>query len=250
MPNWPTSSRATVALARLDPLHEGAGSGAGDGAQRLDRLVAAHADAVVLDRQLPLVGIEGDDDARRRVVGEQRRLGDRLVAQLLAGIRGVGDQLAQKNVPVGIDRVNHQMQEPRNVSLETAFFRRRCFSHVPCPRCCCRVLATKWLERTTFSRCGNAQPLLHGRSNRFLAGSEADRGRRRQHQPPGLHLALVIGGDDGTSHPFIGRDACAWRNKPVPNSTTAITTSIFYASVFIALFLLALSTLSGVISGR
>ena len=41
---------ASVALARLDPLHEGAGSRAGDGAEILDQLVAAHADAVVVDR--------------------------------------------------------------------------------------------------------------------------------------------------------------------------------------------------------
>ena len=60
-----------------------------------------------------------------RIVGQQRRLGDRLVAQLLAGVGGVGDQLAQENVLVGIDRVHHQMQQPRNVGLETAFFRRR-----------------------------------------------------------------------------------------------------------------------------
>ena len=45
-----------------------------------------------------VVRIERDGDARLRVLAEELRLGDRLVAQLLAGIGGVGDQLAQEDV--------------------------------------------------------------------------------------------------------------------------------------------------------
>ena len=41
-----------------------------------------------------------------------------LVAQLLAGVGGVGDELADENLAVGIDRMNHQMQQARNVGLE------------------------------------------------------------------------------------------------------------------------------------
>ena len=69
------------------------------------------------------VGIEGDGDGERRAVGDQVRPGDRLVAQLLAGVGGVGDELADENVAVGIDRMDHQMQKPRNVGLEAL---RRC----------------------------------------------------------------------------------------------------------------------------
>src|SRR5690606_2927060 len=42
---------ALAGFRGLDALHEGARAGAGDGAERLDQFVAAHADAVVLDRQ-------------------------------------------------------------------------------------------------------------------------------------------------------------------------------------------------------
>ena len=66
--------------------------------------------------------IEPDGDARLRVVAEQLGPGDRLVAQLLAGVGRVGDQLAQEDVAVGIDRVHHQVQQPGNVGLEGAAF--------------------------------------------------------------------------------------------------------------------------------
>ena len=45
---------------------------------------------------------------------------DRLVAQLLAGVGGVGDQLAQEHVLVGIDRMHHQVQKLCNIGLEGA----------------------------------------------------------------------------------------------------------------------------------
>ena len=96
----------------------GLGAGARDGAERLDHLVAAHADAVVLDGEAPLVGIDGERDARLGVVAQQRRLGDRLVAQPLAGIGGIRDQLAQKYVFVGIDRMHHQVQQLGDIGLE------------------------------------------------------------------------------------------------------------------------------------
>ena len=167
MPNWPTSSAPPLPWPASTRSMK---------ARVPERAIVPSA-SIASSRPMPmplsstdscrLSASSADDDPRRRVVAEQRRLGDRLVAQLLAGIRGVGDQLAQENVPVGIDRVDHQMQEPRNVRLETAFFRRRCFSHVPCPRCCCRVLATKWLERANFSRCRDARDVLFCRQVRI-----------------------------------------------------------------------------------
>ena len=114
---------AFAGLAGLEPLHERLGAGARDGAERLDQLVAAHADAVVLDGQGLGVGVDLDGDARLGFVVEQRRRGDRLVAQPLAGVGCVGDQLAQEHVLVGIDRVHHQVQQARNVGLERPAFR-------------------------------------------------------------------------------------------------------------------------------
>ena len=41
-----------VRLGGFDPVDEGFGAGPGDGAERLDHLLAAHADAVVFDGEL------------------------------------------------------------------------------------------------------------------------------------------------------------------------------------------------------
>jgi len=109
-------------LGGLDPFEEGLGAGAGDGAERLDHLVAAHADAVVLDGEGAFVGIDGERDAGLRVVAEERRVGDGVVAQLLVGVGRVRDQLAQKHRLVRIDRVHHQMQELGDIGLECAAF--------------------------------------------------------------------------------------------------------------------------------
>ena len=107
-----------VVLGGLEPFQEGARAGARDRAQRLGHLVAAHADAVVLDGEALVVRIGADGDARLRIVAEQLGPLDRLVAQLLAGIGRVGDQLAQEDVAVRIDRVDHEVEEPRNVGFE------------------------------------------------------------------------------------------------------------------------------------
>ncbi len=69
---------------------------------------------------LALVGIGRDGDAQLGVVAEQGRVGDRLVAQPLAGVGGVGDQFAHEHVFVGIDRVHHHVQQLGDVGLERA----------------------------------------------------------------------------------------------------------------------------------
>jgi hypothetical protein len=81
-------------------------------------ILAAHADAVVLDGQAFGFGIERQRDARLEIVAEQLWVGDPLVAQPLARIRGVGDQFAQKHRFVGIDRVHHQVQELGDIGLK------------------------------------------------------------------------------------------------------------------------------------
>ncbi len=108
-------------LARVfgrELVQEGLGAGAGDGAKPAGEVFAGHANAVVREGQRLGVGIDRDLDRERRAVLDQFRLGDRFVAQLLAGVGGVGDELADENLPVGIDRMDHEMQQARNVGLE------------------------------------------------------------------------------------------------------------------------------------
>ena len=92
-------------LARIEALHEGACARSRDRAQRLRHLVAAHADAVVLDAEPLVLRIRHDGDAQLRVVPEQVGAGDRLEAKPFAGVRGIRDLLAQEDVAVGIDRM-------------------------------------------------------------------------------------------------------------------------------------------------
>jgi hypothetical protein len=109
---------ALPALRRFDLLQECLGAGSRNGAERLDHLGAGHADAVVLDRKPLVLGIEDHGDPRLDVISKQRRVGDRLVAQPLAGIRRIGDQFAQEYRFVGIDRMHHQVQKLGDISLE------------------------------------------------------------------------------------------------------------------------------------
>ncbi len=75
-------------------LQELGGAGAGDGAEVLDQLLAAHADAVVGDGERAGLLVAGEHDRKLRVGGGERGVGQRQVAQTVAGIGTVGDELA------------------------------------------------------------------------------------------------------------------------------------------------------------
>lgn len=68
--------------------------------------------------QNALVLIDLDPDRKRRFFRRQGRIGNRLVAQLFAGVRRIGNQFAQENVAVGIDRMHHEMQKARDIGLK------------------------------------------------------------------------------------------------------------------------------------
>ncbi len=102
-------------VVAADPVEKGARAGIGDRAERRDQLVLAHADAIVGDGEQALFLVERDGDERRASLGGQRLVGQRLVAQLLAGVGGVGDEFAQEHVALGIDGMRHHLQQARHV---------------------------------------------------------------------------------------------------------------------------------------
>ena len=59
---------------------------------------------------------------RLGVLAQQRGRGDGLVTQPLGSVGSVGDQFAQEDVLIGIDRVHHQVQQAGNVGLERSAF--------------------------------------------------------------------------------------------------------------------------------
>src|SRR5262249_16585804 len=73
--------RAFPALGGFDAIEERLGSGMRDGPESLHQFLAAHADAVVFDREAFVVGIDQERDAQGWVIAEQFRAGDRLVTQ-------------------------------------------------------------------------------------------------------------------------------------------------------------------------
>ena len=100
-------------------------AGTRDGAEIVDHLIAAHADAVVLDGQGARGGVRYQRH-RERIGAEERGIGERLEAQLLARIRGIRDQLAQKNLLVRVERMNDEPQDLLGLGLEL-FDLRLCF---------------------------------------------------------------------------------------------------------------------------
>src|SRR5205085_11457959 len=97
-------------LARLQAFEERAGAGAGDGTEIVDQLLAVHANAGIGNSQRRVFLVRRDADLWRRIAN-QVGVRNRLVTQLVAGVGGIGDQLAQKDVGLRIDGVNHQAQQ-------------------------------------------------------------------------------------------------------------------------------------------
>ena len=91
-------------------------------AERLDQFVAAHADAVVADGHGARVGVVADVDMQVGITRQQLGMLDGLEAQLVAGVGGVGDQLAQEDFLVRVQRVGHQVQDLGDFGLEGAGF--------------------------------------------------------------------------------------------------------------------------------
>ncbi len=105
-------------LVALQLRHELARAALGDGAQVRHRLLGAHADAVVADGQRLRLLVEEHADLEVGRVLAQRGVVQRLEAQLVAGVGGVGDQLAQEDLLVRVQRVGDEVQDLLDLGLE------------------------------------------------------------------------------------------------------------------------------------
>merc|ERR1712032_1717729 len=92
-------------------LHERLGAGLGDGAEVIHQLVLGHANSRILDGQGG-VGLVGDDlDVEVWLRLDLLGIGDRLVADLVQSIGGVGNQFSQEDFLVGVERVDDQAHQ-------------------------------------------------------------------------------------------------------------------------------------------
>ena len=109
--------RAGLVLHRLQ---EALRAGGGDGAEvRLD-LPGGHADAVVGDRERagPLVRDELDAVVR---IGGLRLVREALEAGAVDRVGGVGEQLAEEHLLLGVERMDHQIEHLADFGLELLF---------------------------------------------------------------------------------------------------------------------------------
>ena len=88
----------------------------------LNHLLTTHANAVVADGQGARRLVSANPDLQIGVTLQQGRIRQRLKAQLVRRIRRVRDQLAQKDLLVRIQGVDHQLQELFDFRLEAEGF--------------------------------------------------------------------------------------------------------------------------------
>jgi hypothetical protein len=106
-------------------VEELAGTGAGDGPDIRHYLVAVHADAIVVDGDGTRLLVHGYPDLALVLVLDQRLVGQRLEAQPVDGIRGIGDQFAQEDLALAVERMDHQVQDLLHLGLESEGLARR-----------------------------------------------------------------------------------------------------------------------------
>ena len=72
----------------------------GDGADIVDHLIAAHADAVVDQGQRARLAVHAQADAQLAVPFVEIRLVQGFKAQLVGGVRGIGNEFTQGKFPL------------------------------------------------------------------------------------------------------------------------------------------------------
>ena len=108
-------------LLLFHSLLEAQGAGLGDGAQVLFHVLSGHADAVVGNGQDPVFCIRGNGDGKLIPIQAHLVIGQGSISQLVNGIRGVGDNFPKEDLPMGINRVDHQIQQPLGFCFELLF---------------------------------------------------------------------------------------------------------------------------------
>ena len=106
----------------LHGLLEAQGAGLGDGAQVLLHLLLAHADAVIGHGEGAVFLVPGDGDGELVPGNAHLLIGQGRIGQLVNGVGGVGDDFPQEDLPVGINRVDHQIQQPLGFGLKLFLF--------------------------------------------------------------------------------------------------------------------------------
>src|SRR5699024_2992870 len=88
-----------------------------------------HADSVVANFEYPLILVEVDANPEVRVVFQQFLILQRLEAELVRCIGGIGNQFTQKDFLVGIQGMDHEVKQLLHFRLKAERFLGRLFCH-------------------------------------------------------------------------------------------------------------------------
>jgi hypothetical protein len=225
-----------------EALHERLVPERGDGAEWSISSCSVMADA---DSAIASVALPWDravmPDGQPFVAGQQLRPGDRLVAQLVAGVGGVGDQLAQEDVGLRIDRVNHQVQQFGDFGLEGVGVSGLVLGHgVPLAglvegRRQCGATLRHQAHAASMMRCCGL-PSRRSRAARGIARSgRLQQGERRQMViEMAVRSAPWVSATAATAAATVPESPCA-REQPVEQHSHSISCSpIGMLSAFIA----------------
>ena len=105
----------------LDGLPELQGTAVSDVSEVLLHLVSGHSDTVVGDGDGACVTVDDDGDLQVALVDSQRGIAEGFVVELVDGIRCIGDQLPQEDFLVGIDGVDHHVEDAFGFRFELSF---------------------------------------------------------------------------------------------------------------------------------
>ena len=118
-PELPDELRV-LGLVPGEGLHETPGAGSRDGPDVLDHLLPRHADAVVGHRQGAGLGVEADRDPELAVALGEGIVGEGREAQPVRRIRGVGDELAEKDLLAAVEGTDHEVEDLADLGLVTS----------------------------------------------------------------------------------------------------------------------------------
>ena len=153
---------------------EGAGAGSRDDAEVLLGLLKTHADAVVAHGDGARLLVGDDVDAEIPAVEPDALVGQRQITELVDGVGGVGDDLAQEDLLVGVYGIDHQIEQSFGFRFELllghvcAFLRKFWPVAEPCPR----SAAVVNIKYTTIFRKFNHSGRLRRRIYRLLTFAE------------------------------------------------------------------------------
>ena len=99
-------------------LLELVGAGGGDDAQVVLQVLLVHADAVVGDGDGARLLVSLQGDLKILALDAHLVVGKGLVGQLVHRVAGVGDQLPEEDLLVGVDGVDHQIEQPLGFRFE------------------------------------------------------------------------------------------------------------------------------------